>query len=786
MKKKLLVYSTFLFLIIGVMLGFTSINDNPNKDKSQVSSKTKTTKTIDVKKLNSFESDNNGGVYQTDGLPYYTDNFDGANDTVALKSRGYLVYYRGGGPQSVFTWFQGNSTVFVAFNGPATGYVAANYQVVSGTNNIDSWLVLPKKSVAAADSIVFYSRSPTASTFPDSIRVMYSAAGDSIPEAAWTELGRFKANVAGVWERKAFGAPVAGANARYAIRYNVVNGGPSGANSDFIGIDALTLETTPVANDVATTSIDSVFNYALPVDVIAPRATFSNNGTANQTNIPVTYKVTGPVNYTNNKVIASLNSGASAQVVFDSTFYPNLPGTYNITVYCSLASDQFRGNDTLRTSFFVVQPNYGGGGPGSGGYYFANSTPGASLAPSQPSFCWVDTAGSTTLVSNSVAAVPLDSGSLDDGRWTLTGVTGLKRIKFMGTLYSDVYVGTNGIISFVPFTAGNGNWYPPSTGLPGPGAGAPVRPAIYPAWNDLNWGNALQPINRLSYKIDAAKNRLIVTYDRAPIFGGDATEWETFQVCIDLVDNNVGSSNSNFTISHSNTTTVLQTNYLVGMQDATGANFLQYLYINGSGQFLAVGPLFDTTANGGVSIAFGPDPTLLNGPCEKILGLTMNFEVCNSPSQVFVLLRNATSPYAIVDSVVGTAGIDLQYPIYFDNAGNGVPYYVVVRSVNAVETWSSSTVTFNGGSTTYDFTTALNKAYGSNQILNIGGVPSLYQGDTDQDGNVSLTDVLNVYGVLQIFGSTPATNLDCTGGTDLSDLIVAFNNSKNFIITQRP
>ncbi|MBK6877988.1 MAG: hypothetical protein IPG99_16460 [Ignavibacteria bacterium] len=31
--------------------------------------------------------------------------------------------------------------MFNAFNGPSTGYVGANYQVVTGTNNIDSWLV---------------------------------------------------------------------------------------------------------------------------------------------------------------------------------------------------------------------------------------------------------------------------------------------------------------------------------------------------------------------------------------------------------------------------------------------------------------------------------------------------------------------------------------------------------------------------------------------------------------------------------------------------------------------
>ncbi|RPI13585.1 MAG: T9SS C-terminal target domain-containing protein [Ignavibacteriae bacterium] len=180
--------------------------------------------------------------------PIYTDNFDGANDTTSLKARGYKVWYRGSGPQGTFaTWFQGDGGVFPAFNGPATGYVACNYQVVTGTNNIDSWLVIPRVTggLVAGDSLIFRIRSTYVATtnYPDSFRVMYSAIGDSIPEGTWVELGRFRALNPPVgqntWERRGFRAPTAGVNARFAIRYNVVNGGPNGSNSDYSGIDAL-------------------------------------------------------------------------------------------------------------------------------------------------------------------------------------------------------------------------------------------------------------------------------------------------------------------------------------------------------------------------------------------------------------------------------------------------------------------------------------------------------------------------------------------------------------------
>ncbi|MCB0726339.1 MAG: choice-of-anchor J domain-containing protein [Ignavibacteriae bacterium] len=778
MKGKIHIFAIILFMIAGIFLGFTSINDNPKKDQDPTSSKTATNKSIDLRNSKVFESDANGGGYQTSGVPYYTDNFDGANDTTSLKARGYLVYYRGGGVQGLTaTWYQGSTAVFNAFNGPATGYVAANYNVVTGSNNIDSWMVLPKNNVASGDSLVFYARSATGSIYPDSITVMYSAVGDSIPEAVtWTQLGKFKSTTSGLWDRKAFGAPVSGANARFAIRYKVVNGGPSGSNSDYIGIDALTIESSTLyANDVATQSIDSVYNFIVPVNTIAPRATFKNVGINNQVSIPVTYKVTGPVNYTNTKNIATLNAGATAQVIFDSTFTPNIPGTYNITVYSSLANDDNRLNDTLRTSFIVVQPNYGGGGAGTGGYYFANSTPEAAPAPSQPSYCRLDTAGSTTLVSNNVAVVPVSSGSLDDGYWTLSGITGGKKIVFMGVEYTDVYIGSNGIIGFTAFTPGSGNWNPPAAGLPG---GGDVRPAIYPAWNDLNFGDIDQPDNRLSYKVDVANSRLLITFDKAPIFGADSTDWETFQVVIDLV--NTGSPNSNITIAHANSTTALNIPYLVGIQDATGANFIQYTFIDGAGNVITPGPLFDTTANGGVAITFGPDPNTLIGPCSQSLALKLNFESCPSPSAVTVELRSSTSPYNLVESVNTTAGGNVSSNVAFNNAVNGVGYYVVVKSANMIETWSAAPVTFTGGAASYDFTSALSQAYGSNQKLS-SGIPSVFQGDANQDGFINSTDLILVYNDAIGFITSPSTDFNCDGSTDVSDIIIAANNASAFV-----
>lgn len=167
------------------------------------------------------------------------------------------------------------------------------------------------------------------------------------------------------------------------------------------------------------------------------------------------------------------------------------------------------------------------------------------------------------------------------------------------------------------------------------------------------------------------------------------------------------------------------------------------------------------------------------------LTLKFNTQACPSPNTYTIELRNATSPYALVESVTTTAGGNIASVVGFSNAVDGTPYYVVVKGVNSVETWSASGVTFTSKAANYDFTTNLNKAYGNNQVLS-GGIVSLYQGDANQDGFVNLADISAVNNVSSVFSTTPATDFNCDGSTDLSDLTLASNNSSNFIQVQKP
>jgi hypothetical protein len=167
------------------------------------------------------------------------------------------------------------------------------------------------------------------------------------------------------------------------------------------------------------------------------------------------------------------------------------------------------------------------------------------------------------------------------------------------------------------------------------------------------------------------------------------------------------------------------------------------------------------------------------------LSLKFNFESCPNASPVTVEIRSSVSPYNLVQSVNATAGGNVFNNVAFGSAANGVPYYLVVKSVNMVETWSAAPITFTGNSATYDFTTSLSQAYQSNQKLS-GGIPSVYQGDANQDGFVNLTDVNLVHNEVVVFQTSPQTDFNCDGFTDVTDVILASNNNNAFVEVKRP
>lgn len=155
-------------------------------------------------------------------------------------------------PIGTTAWFQGNDTVFPAQSGPTTSYIAANFNNTAGTGTISNWLLTPELNLASIDTLSFWTRAVTASTFPDRLEVRYSTAGASTDVGTLaTDVGDFTNLALEINPTLMVGGYpqvytqfildntdiVSGTTGRVAFRYFVTGGGPTGNNSDYIGID---------------------------------------------------------------------------------------------------------------------------------------------------------------------------------------------------------------------------------------------------------------------------------------------------------------------------------------------------------------------------------------------------------------------------------------------------------------------------------------------------------------------------------------------------------------------
>jgi hypothetical protein len=156
------------------------------------------------------------------------------------------------------------------------------------------------------------------------------------------------------------------------------------------------------------------------------------------------------------------------------------------------------------------------------------------------------------------------------------------------------------------------------------------------------------------------------------------------------------------------------------------------------------------------------------------------------PDTITVELRNNTAPYVLVDSrkvVLDSTGKGIGQ---FTNSVNNVPYFIVVKHRNSIETWSASPQAFNNKTMVYDFTSSQTQAYGNNLAVK-NGKWCIYNGDVNQDGIVDGTDVAAVDNANSAFSTGYlATDLNGDGIIDGSDLAIIDNNNNAFIAKYLP
>ena len=81
----------------------------------------------------------------------------------------------------------------------------------------------------------------------------------------------------------------------------------------------------------------------------------------------------------------------------------------------------------------------------------------------------------------------------------------------------------------------------------------------------------------------------------------------------------------------------------------------------------------------------------------------------------------------------------------------------------------------------YDFTTAINKAYGDNMILQ-NGKYCIFSGDVNQDGNVDGVDIGIVDNdAFNFISGYVSSDVNGDNSVDATDLTIADNNAFNFI-----
>lgn len=155
-------------------------------------------------------------------------------------------------------WFQGNTAVFSAQAGATNSYAGANFNNTTGASTISNWLISPTLSFNNGDVISFFTRTVDNPAFPDRLELRFSNVGGTDVGTTDTSVGTFAllltvnptlttTGYPNTWTE--FTSTITGlsgpTNGAIAFRYFVTDGGPSGNNSDYVGIDTLTITAVP-------------------------------------------------------------------------------------------------------------------------------------------------------------------------------------------------------------------------------------------------------------------------------------------------------------------------------------------------------------------------------------------------------------------------------------------------------------------------------------------------------------------------------------------------------------
>lgn len=661
-----------------------------------------------------------------------------------------------------------------SFRNSKTGNKCAVSNFSSGSSN--NILVSKSFTSVIGDSLIFYFRQTFWNNYKDTLNVLISSSDsllrnsqiicqlkDSVSYPVPLGYGRMSLSLNSFAGQKIW------------IGFQHINSDGENIRIDDISAGQPGFTEVGVVNNLYPSGVLTFCTF----DKIIPKALIKNSGTIDQT-IPfnITYSITGPVNYISIDQ-TTVSSGEEKIIIFD-TIQSLEPGNYNVRIYTYITGDMNPLNDTLFSSFSIVNNNYGGGLSVNGNYFFANSSSCSISALSHPEFCWKDTSGSTSLISdNRYISDEFLTGDIDNGYFCLGSfLTQGKKIKFFGNEYDSVFISTNGIIGFT-------NNYVLLSSDPDQIEYfiSQTVPAFCPLWMDLDFSNAEVTGSRLSYK--TAGNQLIITFDKAPQRSGGSSDYVSFQVTIEigesmtrnsslLVQYNEKSTGENF-ISKYNKDSL--ESHLVGMKNVFGNNYLLYRYQDSSG-VKSKGPIF----NSSMALEFGPDASGLNYKCSEFEISLLLQAIYPRRDTVTVFLRDSESPFEVLESRTMFTDTSGKVKGIFTIPSDIYRYYLQIEHRNSIETWSRiNGEIFDSYRLDYDFTSDITMAYGNNMIMK-NGRSYIYCGDVNRDGIADGDDLIRIFNEANLFSTGYLQeDIDNNNSVDLDDVVYLLNNSTNFI-----
>jgi hypothetical protein len=182
---------------------------------------------------------------------------EGFDDVFILEFEGWCMI-NNSSPLGTQSWDQGASTVFPAHAGSPHHYIFGNYLASGSPGDISLWLLSPEYDLGMVGNFSLWTRTVDGTSWPDRAQIRYSTAGSSCNVGSAVEdVGDFTNLLEDInpnetldppdtypqeWTQYAYDMSAVNGSGRFAFRYYIHDSGPTGANSNYIGVDTWQLD----------------------------------------------------------------------------------------------------------------------------------------------------------------------------------------------------------------------------------------------------------------------------------------------------------------------------------------------------------------------------------------------------------------------------------------------------------------------------------------------------------------------------------------------------------------